>query len=205
MPKLILTAPDHPLSASIGGQPLAPPGTLWPICRQCAGPMQFLAQLPIAEADSPELSGRDEMLLLFQCQNDPGLCEEWDANGGGNAALLVPTVTRQLLPAPDGETLLPQEYKLRFVPFEESLDASTAHEAYLAALLAHEPSMLGKTGGQPVWFQFDQTPKCSCGQPMTFVGQIEEVGTEINFGGGGVGYAFVCAACPATARFLWQC
>ena len=45
--------------------------------------MQFLAQLPLRECEAV-LHG-DQYLLLFQCQSDPGMCDEWDAESGGNA------------------------------------------------------------------------------------------------------------------------
>ena len=42
-------------------------------------------------------------------------------------------------------------------------------------------------------------------KPMTFVAQIEESADRgINFGGGGVSYAFVCTKCKDKAKFLWQ-
>ena len=60
-----------------GGMPSAPAGQLdWPTCTCCSGNMQFQGQLR-NEADST-------LLLVFMCQNDPGACEEWDANEGGN-------------------------------------------------------------------------------------------------------------------------
>ena len=51
--------------------------------------MQFLAQLALADCGIPNLAGRGQALLLFQCQNEPGLCDEWDPESGGNAARLV--------------------------------------------------------------------------------------------------------------------
>ena len=35
--------------------------------------------------------------------------------------------------------------------------------------------MLGKVGGEPAWFQGDQTPRCDdCGRDMDFVAQLDE-------------------------------
>ena len=63
---------------SFGGLPLAPNVTAfaWPVCKTCSGPMQFLGQLPTPE--------KPKLVLLFMCQNDPGLCDDWEADGGGN-------------------------------------------------------------------------------------------------------------------------
>ncbi|MDX6328614.1 MAG: hypothetical protein QOI83_997, partial [Streptomycetaceae bacterium] len=44
--------------------------------------MQFLAQLPLDD-------GRG-VLAVFVCQNDPGMCEDWDPVAGGNRALVFP-------------------------------------------------------------------------------------------------------------------
>jgi len=62
-----------------GGLPLAPPGFVWPLCATCGGPLQFLVQL--LPADVPAL---DHLLLIFMCQNDPGICDEWEPFAGGN-------------------------------------------------------------------------------------------------------------------------
>src|SRR6266536_2565370 len=68
-----------------GGVPLLPPDFAWPLCATCGGPMQFLVQL--LSEDVPEL---DHLLLIFMCQNDPGMCDEWEPFAGGNRAFLVP-------------------------------------------------------------------------------------------------------------------
>ena len=70
-----------------GGVPLVPAGFSWPACRACEGPMQFLAQVMLGGL---ELDDRRGVLLIFMCQNDPGMCEEWDPVAGGNRALLLP-------------------------------------------------------------------------------------------------------------------
>jgi len=64
--------------------------------------MQFLAQLPLDSLEEAK-GHHDQTLLLFQCQNDPGMCDEWDPNAGGNAALLVQSSPRVTLQVPKGE------------------------------------------------------------------------------------------------------
>jgi hypothetical protein len=61
-----------------GGLPLIPLDSefQWPCCSICKGPMQFLGQI------APEDSDAGQVLLLFMCQNDPGVCCEWEADGG---------------------------------------------------------------------------------------------------------------------------
>lgn len=94
-----------------GGMPLTPAGFIWPRCAECAGPMQFLAQLllgDLASSGTVEVADDRHLLLIFTCQNDPGLCDDWDPASGGNQALIFPR--NGLTPAPmpaEGNTLLP--------------------------------------------------------------------------------------------------
>ncbi|GAA2790986.1 hypothetical protein GCM10010505_18270 [Kitasatospora aburaviensis] len=101
---------DAPVTR-VGGVPLAPEGTAWPCCSSCDGPMQFLAQIVLADLDSDDggsgsgPSAQRGVLALFACQNDPGACEDWDASSGGNRALVFPLDGLQPipLPRPDGK------------------------------------------------------------------------------------------------------
>jgi hypothetical protein len=156
--------------------------------------MQFIAQVRLRDAGI-----RDGLLLLFECQNDPGLCEEWDPNSGGNCAMLVPLAPLALLNPPPGPTLLDGMDGVRLFRFD---DPETYSEA---AARFHRKDVLGQAGGHPEWVQFDETPFC-CGQSMQLVVQLEcNGGGGINFGDAGTGYAFFCLACGKNARFLWQC
>jgi hypothetical protein len=166
--------------------------------------MQFLAQLPLRECEDAAVLHGDQYLLLFQCQSEPGMCDEWDAESGGNAAILIPERNRRRLPVPDGRTLLDDESRLLFRPYDPRA-GETPDDAYCAALDEKASRVLGKVGGVPLWIQGDETPTCKCGSRMIFVFQLEaRGGGGINFGDVGSGYAFVCATC-ASARFLWQC
>lgn len=141
-----------------------------------------------------------EALLLFQCQDDPGMCDEWEADSGGNAAIRVRTEGRVPMKVPRGETQLPGVSLLRFVPID-----GTDQEAYVAAVDG-DRATLGRLGGAPLWLQTDQTPTCSCGQKMLLAAMLENRGGGgINFGDAGTGYAFYCLHCPTEARFLYQC
>lgn len=205
MPKLMLEDEDGRRDATVGGHPLAPPGISWPTCRSCRSPMQFLAQIPLRECDEFEPRRDAQILLLFQCQSDPGMCDEWDATAGGNAAVLVSAVGTASLSVPAGETLLPAESRLRFVPYKTRV-GETPDDAYCCAVDEPNSRVVGKLGGAPLWIQGDETPSCACGQPMAFVCQLESRGGGgINFGDAGAGYAFACSRCDDEARFLWQC
>jgi hypothetical protein len=168
--------------------------------------MQFLAQVLLEDVDA--LAKRKELLLLFQCQNDPGLCDEWDPDSGGNAALLVPSSELKLLSAPGLKrlTTLSKAQGVRATEYDDARKRDTADDFYVEALEKNGMSVVGKLGGRPVWLQGDETPQCSCGRKMTLVVQIEYyAGGGINFGDAGVGYAFACTRCKNKAKFLWQC
>lgn len=191
--------------ARIGGIPWAPADTIWPECRECRHPMQFLAQLPLNLKPLSFLQDKNQSLLLFQCQADPGMCDEWDPDSGGNAALLVPMEPSIFLTPPEGETLLPGESFIEFRDFDDSLGREAEDDFYIKALREPGSLVLGKVGGNPLWIQSDETPLCSCGESMLFVAQIEDRGGGgINFGDAGTGYAFVCRSCVGSAKFLWQ-
>ncbi|MFE7232443.1 DUF1963 domain-containing protein [Streptomyces sp. NPDC001231] len=194
-----------------GGVPMVPAGFSWPQCAACSGPMQFLAQLlvndPGAQGARPTASA-GWVLSVFMCQNDPGLCDEWDPVAGGNRALLFPGLGLTAAPVPtEGEALLPETCGIDCAV----IDAAPYHEARNRWAQAHGRPLrdvLGQLGGVPSWLQHDETPACpACGQPMSFVVQLEEGRdhrTAMNFGGGGCGYAFACTLC-SEGSFLWQC
>jgi hypothetical protein len=174
-----------------GGLPLVPEGFVWPECRTCGGPMQFLAQVG-------QESG---YLAIFMCQNDPGLCDEWDPGGGGNQALVLPDDGLAVATPPSGgETRLAEVSAVQFTEVGEP-DYDSARAAWTG-----QREVLGQLGGEPSWIQGDETPSCpECGEPMRFVVQLEEghdYETRANFGGGSA-YAFACRTHPRAA-FLWQ-
>src|SRR5215831_211345 len=90
MIRLLLNA-DAPSSivpiTRFGGLPSIPMDSnfQWPRCSSCGGPMQFLGQIALEDHDAKRV------VLLFMCQNNPGLCDEWDADSGGNRAIIVTT------------------------------------------------------------------------------------------------------------------
>ncbi len=203
--RLLLDAPapaPDALEHRFGGAPLVPAdgGVEWPTCETCQGAMQFLGQL--------RLEG-DRLLLLFMCQNDPGMCDEWDAEAGGNAALIVSTEgTLEPLPPPaEGEHTLGATWGAREATV--TVDAAEIEEFMTAYDVARDRqegrAVLGALGGDPAWVQGDETPSCEhCASPMTLAAQLEEgpnMETCMNFGGG-VAFAFTCGC--GRAKLLWQ-
>ena len=202
-------APQESLAENrFGGLPLHAAGATvsWPICKACDGAMQFLGQLliPSAGDKSPEL------LIIFMCGNDPGLCDEWDAEMGGNCVLIAPaTDNMSLMTAPtSGNFSRGTTYGAHLV--EHS--SKTYHEACekWASNEAAGQYVLGQLFGEPDWLQNDEPPDCnSCKQPMRFVAQLEEgpqngdYKSHMNFGGG-CAYVFDCSCEPRQGKMLWQ-
>ena len=196
-------APDLAAAAYFGGLPsLANRSEFhWPQCAECRRPMQYLGRVPHPLDPA-------KRVLIFQCANDPGMCDEWDPYAGGNQALIVDATpaARFVKPPWRGVTTLGASWSGHTEP--------CAADSYGAAHDEFERSdeqkrfVLGQLGGRPDWLQDDETPTCSaCGNPMVLAAQLEEGPgrqASMNFGGGGCGYAFICT-CPADeARFLWQ-
>ncbi len=220
MAKLLVAgkgAPKPDGKTRVGGLPLAPKGMPWPRCKECGGRMQFLAQFYLPDTGLESLKAREQSLLVFQCQNNPGMCDEWDADLGGNAAILVSATKLVPMSAPaltpqdrkegrDGPTSLDQAQAIRTVHYDDTRQAEYDDDAYVEAVQKKGSAVVGKLGGRAVWIQDPETPRCSCGRKMVFVAQIESnAGGGINFGDFGTGYAFICKRCKSKAKFLWQC
>ena len=48
-------------------------------------------------------------------------------------------------------------------------------------------------GGEPTWLQGEATPTCpSCGERMTFYGQLDSIGDDIALADVGLVYVFIC-------------
>jgi hypothetical protein len=161
--------------------------------------MQFLGQVQ---------DGASSHIALFMCQNDPGLCDEWDPDLGGNHALQVGDVPLVVIDAPaEGNVSRPESYGMRPVICNEG-DYAAARDAWRTSG-GDVRAILGILGGVPEWIQADETPTCSdCAAQMDFVAQLEEGpdhSSAMNFGGGGSAYVFRCSCERKPAKFLWQC
>ena len=179
-----------------GGLPAVGDDFVWPSCRSCSGPMQFQGQI--------RAPGAPHLHLLFMCSNHPGECDQFEADGGGNAVIAVPAAGLQLAAPPaDGDTQRDTRYgaRLQRVPAQEYSDA-------FAAYTGRRREVLGQIGGAADWIQSEATPVCSaCQATMQFVAQLEsgpDYRSEMNFAGG-CGYLFECRCSGVSGKFLWQC
>lgn len=209
MPTLLIHAPanqDTGQGTLFGGRPIIPSASaaafIWPVCRSCRKPMQFLGRLMIPEDQTIPR----HLILLFQCHNHPGMCNDWEADGGGNYAFIVPEGPVVPIQPPDHpEVLRPTLYEAVTV-FAQPDDYMEAIIAWAATTGRSEHEALGQIFGTPWWIQMDETPRCStCTAPMKFIAQLQEGlddGNAMNFGG----YSAYIFECPCgTAKFLWQC
>lgn len=200
---LLILASQSVSVTKVGGFPKRVAEFEWPSCSECENAMQFIAQFRLAECKIDGPNKFAAHLLIFQCQNDPGMCDDWDANSGGNAAIIVPDGNAVISDPKNGVTTLSEETYVELKSYEPAGGGETSDDNYVAAV--EDALVLGKIGGNPVWVQGDETPDCDCGSQMQFFAQLEERGGGgINFGGGGAGFVFVCSNCDDKAKFLWQ-
>lgn len=195
------TAAEGPSpETKFGGLPSTDGRFLWPTCKSCGGNMQFLGQVRRA--------GAQTLHLVFMCQNDPGVCSEWEADGGANAVVCTGIDGLGIVDAPsDGEVVRAGPRYGARVERVRSANYDTAREEWAQQHSRRQRDVLGQIGGEAAWLQGDETPNCDhCQKRMGFVAQLEagpDHATEMNFGGG-CGYLFACDCAKASGKFLWQ-
>lgn len=59
-----------------------------------------------------------------------------------------------------------------------------------------------RLGGEPEFLQMPDYPKCSCGEQMTFYGQLDSINDEFVLADCGIIYVFVCFDCLETKSIL---
>lgn len=202
---LIKTRAPRMLAADhyFGGWPVVPHDQAldWPHCKSCRGPMQFLGRL--------RLPAGKKLVLLFMCQNEPGLCDEWEPDAGGNCAVVVRATGRlkRIKPPPGDRTVRKRTYGAMEVRSSVA-NYNMAREKWAEKGANKMRDVLGQLLGKPAWIQADETPRCNhCKKRMQFLAQLEEGPdwkTAMNFGGG-CAYLFHCDCKNHTAKFLWQC
>lgn len=180
---------------SFGGLPVKEAGndTEWPRCKSCKSEMQYQGKI------KTDLG----LELIFMCQNDPGVCDEWDANSGGNKVIIVKDKKLESF-SPKNKRIALRQTEYRGDILE--VDAGSYDEAR-QNWKGNTRDVLGGLYGEPDWVESDDTPNCDCcNERMRFVAQLEEgpdENTAMNFGDAGVGYLFDCSK-GKTAKFLWQ-
>lgn len=181
--------------SSFGGLPVTEIGKTigWPKCKTCGAEMQYQGKIKTDIG----------LELIYMCNNDPGMCDEWSAEGGGNKVIIINSDKLEFIKAIDRKLSLREtEYGVKLVEVEAA-DYDSARESWSG----NRREVLGQLYGEPIWLQGDETPNCDCcDKPMRFVAQLEQgpdYKTEMNFGGG-VAYLFDCIK-DRIGKFLWQC
>jgi uncharacterized protein YwqG len=185
---------ENNLLTKIGGRPTFISDIKPPKCK-CGKEMKFVGQVLL---DSPINFLPNSVAYIFMCEgtyseNGLLLCETWDYRGGANKVIIQ-----------TGSNELRASILLKEIT-EPSIDVSDySNEETLVEQISEET----KIGGVPYWLQDNETPRCKvCGIKMSFICQINSnsINDEsIDFGGGGLGYTFLCINCRE-AGFLWQC
>ncbi|UGY91955.1 DUF1963 domain-containing protein [Streptomyces gobiensis] len=173
-------------STRIGGQPAWLEAPQWPLSRELGEPMRFFGQFRI----DPDDEGDPALAYLFITDGHTSVDGTYDPEGGENA----------LVVQPGGR--LPDFVRSR--SDERGPTFGTAHVPSPAQLPAGQSQpwqFLGGPGIEPVWLQGEETP----GPDWQLVVQLDsgDLPFPVDFGDGGVGYAFVSPD-RKEGRFLWQ-
>ena len=180
--------------SSFGGLPVKHMGSSfdWPKCKSCNSDLQYQGKV------RTDLG----LELIFMCVSDPGMCEDWEPDSGGNAVLIVEDGDLESVEPPVPEAVRDTAYGVKLVDIDSS-DYDQAREDWGEK----RREVLGQMFGSPSWIQGDETPVCPhCGESMRFVAQLEEgpdYQTAMNFGSGAA-YLFDCPK-DRLGKFLWQC
>lgn len=211
--------PITQLVTKFGGQPTWITGPQWPLSRSTGTPMRFLGQVVLDAHLFGELAGR--IAYLFITDGEIFVDNTFDPEGGENALIMQPGAydgpTHELLSGPSlykmiseltGERLIPVscEFAVEYGADEdpevlvEDEHVHTSEQAWLAFTSFCNES---KLGGTPAFLQGPEFPR---GGPWRLLLQLDSVSAPfyVNFGGAGVGYAFITEDGQA-GKFLWQC
>ncbi len=199
---LLINVPKQKSSlyqTSFGGLPVKNVGSGfdWPKCEACKTEMQYQGKI------KTDLGSE----LIFICNGNPGMCNEWDADSGGNKVIIIVGEKLEFARPPSRELALrPIEHGAVVKTIEDSDNYDEARQRFAKENKVSPREVLGQIFGEPSWLQGDETPECdTCGKRMRFVSQLEQGPdwqTEMKFGGG-CGYLFDCPACNS-GKFLWQ-
>lgn len=204
-----------------GGQPTWVVEPQWPVSRETGNPMRFICQIKLTE--ELVLDTMAQMAYLFITDEDDGEFVDgtYDPDGGENAVILQPGIARvpvqtltqgptlyRMIEKPGHDRLQPEscEFAVRLtieddIPFLPEDEFSNMSDEKVQA--ATGKLIESKIGGTPVFLQGDEFPFAGICRLLL---QLDSTSVPffINFGDGGVGYAFLNEG-GDQAKFLWQC
>ena len=167
------------LEDKLGGLPWGLPAARWPMCATCGKPQTLLAELGHS-SDRLDLMADGRVLFVFHCNNEPGMCDDWDQDSGGNAAFILERdeLCDGQTPVPDPEPpSYPEARVARWLQRDDGLDAglysSFFREASYLSLgeeIISSVPMSTRLGGVPAWIQSaDEAPQGE----WRFIGQLD--------------------------------
>jgi hypothetical protein len=225
--------PQRSVRDKLGGLPWGLQAADWPLCSDCGKPQTHLVTL-LHDEDRLDLGASGRALMVFQCEQDPGMCDTWSVDGGASVAMVIDvgSQTMQGPGEPPGDDRVPLGTEALITAWTEADDGVYAEQYPLffrdASRNDIEPVLLEcvhqgtKVGGVPYWIQgAEEGP----GAGWRYVAQLDSVlwfavdpgylararpvGTRWhadgpNFGDLGLAYVFVSDD-HIRARMFWQC
>jgi len=188
---------DSPTTTSkFGGLPWLSADESWPACELCEQPMQLFVQINLSELE--DKSGNhpfgDGLLQFFHCSleacGDKGY-EPFPAHQMKQVRIVYPDGVGKVCQLPPFATSVAIRHVTKWKRVVEN----------------DEPIQADKVGGEPVWIQSPEYPKCpECDQSMEFILQISD-GPNLNWawGDAGAAYIFRCDTHTEKLAMLWQC
>lgn len=178
----------------LGGYPWGLPKSKWPICAACKKPQTLLAQF----GHSPgrlDLLGSGRSLLVFHCNNDPGMCDDWAHDSGGNAAFVLEAadLESRLSSSPGPSVPAYPEAAVQTWLERDDKIAPDLHDSFFTdeTYVALDESVIDRVttgtrlGGVPAWIQ---SPSDTPQGGWQFVGQLDST------------YSFYSPMPPASLR-----
>jgi hypothetical protein len=212
--------PQNQLEDKLGGLPWGLQPDQYPVCTHCGKSQSLLAQL-VHHPERLDLGRSGRVLLVFQCNHDPGSCPTWEGGSGANACLVLDAeeLANYLAPTPADSPPLELEARITAWTTQEDTISSDQQPAFLDAsqfwdlpdTATDGVYFATKLGSVPAWLQ---GPGEAPGEDWVFVGQLsdsyqflEQPTNPIkafvypssdgwacegpNFGDGGIGYIFL--------------
>jgi hypothetical protein len=183
---------NQDLHSFIGGAPLLPTDSEWPLCRMCGSELVHYLDLVLPEGSSPFLAG--SRLQVFACREHDDIAGTiYSDYGRFTDAARLERLPKNYWDISDGHyllRLLPPQSQLKNGPIEKRLTLQNIRLTKVEDC-EDKPLMAFKLFGYPSWAQDPERHLCSCGKPMRLLLQIPD----------GFGFAMTEGAPPQIGSF----
>lgn len=204
-------------TSKFSGTAALPEGEDWPVCPNCAEPMQLFLQLNAADLPEGFTAPWGEGLLqFFYCTTSKPLCEidcEAYAPFARSTLLRVIPQPAAFSEAQPPSGAFPAKRIVGWEPLDDLPDWEELRDFGFSEEEAEEISNRGyarsgdKLSGWPHWIQGVEYPQCpECGSSMKMLFQIDsEDNLPYMFGDAGCGHITYCEKHPRVLAFAWAC